>query len=576
MDYNGIMSHPQAMRYIAEFIHQTGLLSFRTSEVFHELYRSLCTEAIAATTEGSLCVRDITVNTRCDAVVRSIETWDGRTAAYVRKVWANFPCSTLCCMCIWDRPNVFFHCGHGLCERDAWRYSVRQRPCECIAEFLHCPACGAKIHSKLRLRPLQAGYRVATFDGGGVMGIVSLISLETVIQKLPVRLQAHHYFGLIVGSIIAAALGIQQWPLHRCIDEFATTAHQVFQKSTPLVSLYKVIRCLWTGVKHSGATLYQALHDVFDSRSLSSQSKTMPADIRVAITATDSNGEGHLSRSYALAKPQDGTFPGRLLVGKNITLAIAESCAAPLYFPPVEGRWDGGLVANNPSAVARTEARCLSGGEVPDYAASFGTKRYHRINPGLPCSGVALDDATAIPDLQRMTRKQMTRDLKMQQRVSDLCLPMLSCMFYPIISSPPCFDPHAGLYDVTVVVVSRWEDDVHTSRQLQDFLDGACFWVQGWRYRSITPLQVLVTLSGLEESLSIELQLQGGRRHHINGLPRTVEKVLSDQYNPDVNMPQWKITGRKRRSSDPTSSPQERNSAKRARHCHLPHAIKLS
>ncbi|KNG79995.1 putative reverse transcriptase [Aspergillus nomiae NRRL 13137] len=33
MDYNGIMSHPQAMRYVAEFMHQTGLLSqFRAVE----------------------------------------------------------------------------------------------------------------------------------------------------------------------------------------------------------------------------------------------------------------------------------------------------------------------------------------------------------------------------------------------------------------------------------------------------------------------------------------------------------------------------------------------------------------
>ncbi|KAE8335228.1 acyl transferase/acyl hydrolase/lysophospholipase [Aspergillus arachidicola] len=602
---------------------------FRPSEVFHELYRSLCTEALGATTEGSLWVRDITLNTLCDAVVRSIETWDGRTAAYVRKLWANSPCSTLCCMCIWNRPKVLFHCGHGLCERDAWRYSVRQRPFECISELLHCPACGAKIHCKIRLRPLQAGYRIATLDGGGVMGVVSLISLETVTKKLPVRLQVHHYFDLIVGtstgSIIAAALGIQQWSLRRCIDEFAITADKVFQKSTPLVSLYKVIRCLWTGAKHSGASLYDALHNAFDSRSLSSQSKTV-SDVRVAITATDSNGECRLSRSYALAKPPEGTLPGRLLVGKNIALAIAESCAAPFYFPPVEGRRDGGLVANNPSAVARTEARCLSGGQIPDYAASFGTgtfepgldgrttgpylvpqwlrslggcivqtfnadityarfraqltrhekERYHRINPVLPCSGVALDDATAIPDLERMTRKHMTQDLKMQQQVSDLCLPMLSCMFYPIISSPPCFDPHTGLYDVTVVIVSRWEDDARTSRQLQDCLDGACFLVQGWQYKSITPLEVLVTLSSPGESLHIELQLRDGRRHHISGLPRSVEKVLSDQYKPEVDMPRWKITGRKRRSAGPASSPQERRNTKRARGCHLPLSIKLT
>ncbi|OOO03940.1 hypothetical protein OAory_01095810 [Aspergillus oryzae] len=143
-------------------------------------------------------------------------------------------------------------------------------------------------------------------------------------------------------------------------------------------------------------------------------------------------------------------------------------------------------------------------------------------------------------------------------------------MFYPIISSPPCFDPHTGLYDVTVVIVSRWEDDARTSRQLQDCLDGACFLVQGWQYKSITPLEVLVTLSSPGESLHIELQLRDGRRHHISGLPRSIEKVLSDQYKPEVDMPRWKITGRKRRSAGPASSPQERRNTKRARGCHLP------
>jgi patatin-like phospholipase/acyl hydrolase len=52
----------------------------------------------------------------------------------------------------------------------------------------------------IRLRPLQAGYRVATFDGGGVLGIVSLIALRRIVQDLPTALSVHHYFDLVIGT----------------------------------------------------------------------------------------------------------------------------------------------------------------------------------------------------------------------------------------------------------------------------------------------------------------------------------------------------------------------------------------
>ena len=52
----------------------------------------------------------------------------------------------------------------------------------------------------MRLRPLQAGYRVAVFDGGGVFGAVSLCSLQRLGEILPANLQPYQYFDVIMGT----------------------------------------------------------------------------------------------------------------------------------------------------------------------------------------------------------------------------------------------------------------------------------------------------------------------------------------------------------------------------------------
>lgn len=76
------------------------------------------------------------------------------------------------------------------------------------------------MNLSVRLRPLQAGYRVATFDGGGVLGIVSLVALESIVEGLegleglPIALPAYRYFDIYVGTSTGQLLDKSQCRIH--------------------------------------------------------------------------------------------------------------------------------------------------------------------------------------------------------------------------------------------------------------------------------------------------------------------------------------------------------------------------
>lgn len=109
---------------------------------------------------------------------------------------------SLCAMCPWDMaPEVVFPCGHGLCARDAWIQSG-SKVYETLARLEECPVCNKPAVAELRLRPLQAGYRVATCDGGGTKAISEIVALQSIVkaEDMPRALEAHHYFDLVVGT----------------------------------------------------------------------------------------------------------------------------------------------------------------------------------------------------------------------------------------------------------------------------------------------------------------------------------------------------------------------------------------
>ncbi|KAJ5110359.1 hypothetical protein NUU61_001616 [Penicillium alfredii] len=423
----------------------------------------------------------------------------------------------------------------------------------------------ARTSLSVRLRPLQAGFRVATFDGGGVLGIVSLDSLKATLAGLPLALPPCEYFDLLVGtstgSIIAAALGFLRWSIARCEKSFNDTAKEVFPTSDSMFrSIERLLRLLWTGAKYPSGTFHQILKNIFHREPDPGCKVT-----RVAITAADFSAGLRLFRFHNAVPSTKSRY-------RPIWKAIATSCAAPLYFNPVGRLQDGGMAANNPSAVALQEVTRLSmiPSRMLDFAASFGTgqfcgsspggllrvmrrlspdwiqrlgkgvlgnldpavlyqrfegqlspeelSRHHRIDPVITRPRVALDDTNAISDLRRL---RTGHDL-----YGDLRLSILATAFYAIVLASPSFDAEAGCYNVRIAVVSRWEDDDSTRWSLYGYLWSSSFLVQGvQRYRFATYFELKVMVPCLSTPIDISLQVKGSPARSISGLPLSVEQL---------------------------------------------------
>jgi hypothetical protein len=179
-------------------------LGFLPTELFASIYGPLCRQAWHHAIQDCAWIARKRLKSFLDAVVSRMrlqipDLWHDAQLGLQKVRGKSF-----CCMCPWNmQPWAFFPCGHGICERDAWRHSgIQPNDAEhpTLSHFKACPACHAPVDLKIRLRPLQAGYRVATFDGGGVLGIVSLVALRSIIEGLPRALSAHHLFDLIVGT----------------------------------------------------------------------------------------------------------------------------------------------------------------------------------------------------------------------------------------------------------------------------------------------------------------------------------------------------------------------------------------
>lgn len=179
-------------------------VEFRPKELFDSIYGPLCSEAWSSASHHCAWIAHGELGSFLNAVAMRMDPGYLDLRSEVKTGLQTIRTRSLCCMCPWDlQPWLLFPCGHGICERDAWRYSGIQpddATYPTLAHFKACPACDASMDLMIRLRPLQAGYRVATFDGGGVLGIVSLIALRCVLEGLPRPLLAHHYFDHMVGT----------------------------------------------------------------------------------------------------------------------------------------------------------------------------------------------------------------------------------------------------------------------------------------------------------------------------------------------------------------------------------------
>lgn len=172
---------------------------------------------------------------------------------------------------------------------------------------------------------------IASFDGGGIRGLFTARLLQRLDQVVPDFLkQVDLFAGTSTGGIIALALA-SGWTPEKIVDWYWTRADMIFPKN------------FWTQIeettepKYSGVGLTMALEDAFG------QTKLADLKRNVAITTYDCS----LRSPFVMTRNTDVT----------VVNAARRTSAAPVYFPPAEGRYiDGGMAANDPSLLAFCKA----------------------------------------------------------------------------------------------------------------------------------------------------------------------------------------------------------------------------
>jgi patatin-like phospholipase/acyl hydrolase len=182
--------------------------------------------------------------------------------------------------------------------------------------------------------------KVLSFDGGGIKGVFSLQILKRILQQFPDFLDKTDMLaGTSTGGLIALSLANGQ-PIDKILNLYLNGG-DIFIKN--FFSFDGVFKC-----KYDNCGLKKQLEILFGQTTLGQLKK------KVIISAFDCDGTSSKNGSvrrwhakfYTNINPTDDDCKEFCL---NVGLYTS---AAPTYFPLINGKADGGLVVNNPSAAA--------------------------------------------------------------------------------------------------------------------------------------------------------------------------------------------------------------------------------
>lgn len=197
----------------------------------------------------------------------------------------------------------------------------------------------------------MAKYRVLSIDGGGIRGLIPTILLQRITASPGLQNfldTVDLIAGTSTGGLLALAIA-SGLDLDTIENLYVNNGPEVFDDSwlDDLVDLGSII-----GADYDIEPLQGKLEELFGNTRLGDLKK------RVLITAFDLDNEDPTHRTW---KPKlFHNFPGP---DNDSLTPVAKvglyTCAAPTYFPSVDGYIDGGVYANNPAmcALAQTQDR---------------------------------------------------------------------------------------------------------------------------------------------------------------------------------------------------------------------------
>ncbi|XP_037551585.1 calcium-independent phospholipase A2-gamma [Nematolebias whitei] len=250
---------------------------------------------------------------------------------------------------------------------------------------------------KARDRPLQAavrealavvgytdpvrgkGIRVLAIDGGGTRGLVALQTLHKLqdLTGKPIHQLFDYICGVSTGAVLAFMLGIFQLPLEECEEIYRKLGSGVFKQNV----IVGTVKMGWSHAFYDSETWENLLKERMGEGSMIESARDPHCPKVSAVSTIVNRGlplKAHVFRNYRLMPGVRSHYLGDCK--HKMWQAIRASSAAPGYFQEfVLGKdlhQDGGLLINNPTALAIHECKCLWPNTPLQCVLSLGTGRY--------------------------------------------------------------------------------------------------------------------------------------------------------------------------------------------------------
>ncbi|KAM9856199.1 calcium-independent phospholipase A2-gamma-like [Aulostomus maculatus] len=235
------------------------------------------------------------------------------------------------------------------------------------------------------------GIRVLSIDGGGTRGVVPLQVLKLLEAETGKKVyQLFDYIcGVSTGAVLAFMLGLAHFSLEECADMYRRFGSEVFRQNR----LVGTMKMGWSHSYYNTETWEAILQEKLGDRVLIKTARDELCPKVSAVSAVVNWGTSPKAFVFCNYNHKPGCL-SRYAGGSGYQMwqAVRASSAAPGYFQEFllqsDIHQDGGIIMNNPCALAVHESRLLWPNQPFQCVVSLGTGRYDnaRRGPATPTS----------------------------------------------------------------------------------------------------------------------------------------------------------------------------------------------
>uniref|UniRef100_A0A146ZMH3 Calcium-independent phospholipase A2-gamma n=1 Tax=Fundulus heteroclitus TaxID=8078 RepID=A0A146ZMH3_FUNHE len=245
------------------------------------------------------------------------------------------------------------------------------------------PGLMAAVREALALvgyhKPVKGrGIRILSIDGGGLRGVLALQTLQKLeaLTGKPIYKLFDYICGVSTGAVIGFMLGVIQIPVKECDDLYRKLGSDVFKQNVILGT----VKMGWSHAFYDSEAWENILKEKVGSHILVETSRNPECPKVAAVSTIVNQGlplKAHVFRNYNLLPGVRSHYLGGCQY--QLWEAIRATSAAPGYFQEFrlgnDLHQDGGLLINNPTALAIHESKCLWPDTPLECVVSLGTGR---------------------------------------------------------------------------------------------------------------------------------------------------------------------------------------------------------